>query len=551
MQRRQFLKAGVAVAATTLFTSKSLLSATADSRIEILLDEPIGTISPNIYGHFAEQLGGVIYDGIWVGEGSSIPNTNGIRTALTDALRRIHAPVIRWPGGCFADSYDWRDGISPRNQRPRRTNFWADAREARQHNTGVQSFEPNSFGTSDFVRFCRLSGAEPYIAANLRSLTALDFDRWVEYCNSPAGSTTLAEQRAKDGSRDPFNVRYWGIGNESWGCGGNFLPEDYAVEFRRFTTWVPSYGMQLAFVASGSSGDDVEWTHRFFEQLLGVRRYFPSSFWGWSVHHYAENLARGRTSDWIARKGDAVQFDDVDYYELLHEADRMEGVVLDHWNAMGEYDKQHRVKLVVDEYGPWYKPGSEVDPTHLLGQQITMRDAVVTALTLDTFNRHAEKVGMAACAQLINCLNSLFLAHENRFIVTPNYHVFEMYASHQSAQAVRAEFSAPLVKYERDGKPAQFWGLKGSASLNGKTAVLTVVNPHLSAARETEIAVRGAAITAGTSTVLANKDIHAHNTFEQPDVVKSANGSVAVGQDGSVRYTFPPASVTRLTFTLS
>src|SRR5689334_18170438 len=215
MHRRQFLKAGLAVTAATLFTSKSLLSATADSRIEILLDEPIGTISPNIYGHFAEHLGGVIYDGIWVGEGSSIPNTNGIRTALIDAMRRIHAPVIRWPGGCFADSYDWRDGTGPRNQRPRRTNFWADAREARQRTMGVQSFEPNSFGTSDFVRFCRLSGAEPYIAANVRSLTPLDFDHWMEYCNSPAGSTTLADQRAKDGSRDPFNVRYWGIGNES------------------------------------------------------------------------------------------------------------------------------------------------------------------------------------------------------------------------------------------------------------------------------------------------------------------------------------------------
>jgi alpha-N-arabinofuranosidase len=253
----------------------------------------------------------------------------------------------------------------------------------------------------------------------------------------------------------------------------------------------------------------------------------------------------------MARKGDAVQFDDVDYYELLHEADRMEGIVIDHWNAMGQYDRQHRIKLVVDEYGPWYKPGSEVDPTHLLGQQITMRDAIATALTLDTFNRHAEKVGMAACAQLINCLNSLFLAHENRFIVTPNYHVFDMFASHQAAQAVRAEFSAPMVKYERDGKPAQFWGLKGSASLNGKNLVLTVVNPHLSSTRETEIVVRGASVSSGTSTMLANKDIHAHNTFEQPDVVKPTNGSVPVAQDGGVRFTFPPASVTRLTFALS
>jgi len=551
MQRRHFLRSGLALGATALFSRNALFGASADSHIEVLVNEPIGAISPNIYGHFAEHLGGVIYDGIWVGEGSSVPNTNGIRTALVEAMRRIHAPVIRWPGGCFADSYDWKDGIGARNQRPRRTNFWADAREAKQRTGGVQFFEPNSFGTADFVRFCRLSGAEPYIAANLRSLSPLDFDHWVEYCNSPAGSTTLADQRAKDGSRDPFNVRYWGIGNESWGCGGNFLPEDYAVEFRRFITWVPSYGVQLAFVGSGSNGDDVDWTHRFFEQLLSVRRYFPGSFWGWSIHHYAENLARGRTNDWMARKGDAVQFDEVDHYELLHEADRMEGMVVDHWTAMGQYDRQHRIKLVVDEYGPWYKPGTEVDPTHLLGQQITIRDAIVTALTLDTFNRHAEKVGMAACAQLINCLNSLFLAHENRFIVTPNYHVFDMYASHQSAQAVRAEFSAPIVSYQRDGKPASFWGLKGSASLRDKNLTLTVVNPHLSAARETEIAVRGAAVSSGTSTVLANKDIHAHNTFEQPEAVKPISGSVPAAQDGTVRFTFPPASVTRITLTLS
>ncbi|HVH88247.1 MAG TPA: alpha-L-arabinofuranosidase C-terminal domain-containing protein [Terriglobales bacterium] len=550
MERRQFLKAGLLASASALLSRATVFGAAADSHIEILVNEPIGTISPNIYGHFAEHLGGVIYDGIWVGEDSKIPNNNGIRTALAEALRKVHAPVIRWPGGCFADSYDWKDGIGPRNQRPRRTNFWAGAREAKQHKTGVQEFETNAFGTADFVRFCRLSGAEPYIAANIRSLPPLDFDHWVEYCNSPTGSTTLADQRARDGLRDPLNVRYWGVGNESWGCGGNFLPEDYATEFRRYTTWVPGYGVELAFVASGSNGDDLDWTHRFFEELLGRRRYFPQSWWGWSVHHYAENLARGRTMDWIARKGDALQFDPVDYYELLHEADRMESIVLGNWNTMGEFDHQHRIKLVVDEYGPWYKSGSEIDPTHLLGQQITMRDAIATALTLDTFNRHAEKVGMAACAQLINCLNSLFLAHQDRFIVTANYHVFQMYASHQSSQAVRAEFSSPEVAYDRDGKPAHFWGLKGSASVQNKNLVLTVVNPHLEQPRETEIAVRGANVNSGSATVLASSDIHAHNTFDQPDAVRTKEALPPEPRDGIIHFTFPPASVTRLTLAL-
>lgn len=550
MERRHFLKTGLFASAAALLSRGAVFGAGADSRIDILLNEPIGTISPNIYGHFTEHLGGVIYDGIWVGEDSKIPNMKGIRAALVEALRRIHAPVVRWPGGCFADSYDWKDGVGPRSQRPRRTNFWADSREARQLKGGAQLFESNAFGTSDFVRFCRLSGAEPYIAVNLRSLPALDFDRWVEYCNSPAASTTLADQRARDGFPEPLGVRYWGIGNESWGCGGNFLPEDYAVEFRRYTTWVPGYGVDLAFVASGSNADDLDWTHRFFEELLGRRRYFPRSWWGWSIHHYAENLSRGRTNDWMARKGDALQFDPVDYYELLHEADRMDDIVLAHWAAMGQFDREHRIKLVVDEYGPWYKPGSEVDPTHLLGEQITMRDAIATALTLDTFNRHAEKVGMAACAQLINCLNSLFLAHEGHFIVTPNYHVFQMYASHQSGQALRTEFSAPEITYDRDGKPAHFWGLRGSASVQNKTLALTVVNPDLEQARECEIFVRGASLSSGTATVLSSPDVHAHNTFNQPDAVRTKEASVSVESGGSGRFTFPAASVTRLTFSL-
>src|SRR5437868_657273 len=546
MERREFLRAGLIAGTAALLCRNQVFSATTDSHIEVLLDEPLGTISPYIYGHFAEHLGGVVYDGIWVGENSNVANTSGIRTALVDALRRIHAPVIRWPGGCFADSYDWKDGIGTRNQRPRRTNFWADSREAKQLKGGVQLYEDNAFGTSDFVRFCRLSGSEPYIAANLRSLPALDFDHWVEYCNSPAGSTTLADQRTRDGSREPLNVRYWGVGNESWGCGGNFLPEEYAAEFRRFTTWVPSYGVELAFVASGPNVEDWDWTRRFFEEMLGRRRYFPPNWWGWSLHHYAENLGRGRTNDWLARKGDALKFDTIDYYEILREADRMEELVLGHWTAMGQFDRQHRIKLVVDEYGPWYKPGTEVDPTHILGQQITMRDALATALTLDTFNRHPDKVGMAACAQLINCLNSLFLAHGNRFVLTPNYHVFDMYSLHQGAQAVRAEFAAQQVRYERDGTPAQFWGLKGSASLQAKNLVLTVVNPDINQAKETEIAVRGATINLASAVALTNADVHAHNTFDQPDAVKPLTETVPGAQGRVARFTFPPASITRL-----
>jgi alpha-N-arabinofuranosidase len=522
-------------------------SQASDSRVEILLDEPIAQISPNIYGQFTEHIGGVIYDGVWVGRNSKIPNVNGIRKALVDKMREIHVPVVRWPGGCAADSYDWRDGIGPAEKRPRRTNFWeVDPDAARLHDKGRQVFETNEFGTAEFLQFCRLAGAEPYVAANVRSLTPLDFDHWVEYCNSPAGSTTLAEMRAAAGSPDPYNVRYWGVGNESWGCGGNFAPEEYATEFRRFTTWVPRYGVDLQFIGSGPNGDDVDWTRRFFERIFaGTRPYSEPAFRGWSIHHYAWNLSRGKTNDWIKAKGDALAFDPVDYYELLREADRMEKIVNDHWSAMGEFDTKRQVKLVVDEYGPWYREGTEVDITHLFGQQITMRDALATALSLDTFNRNADKVAMAATAQLVNNINTLFLAHEDQFTTTPNFHVFGMYAGHQGAQALRTEVSSPRVHYERDGQSATFWGLEGSASRQGNTVTLTLVNADLGLPKQAQIALRGAKPLSASGMVLHSSDVHARNTFAQPDAVQPAKLDVSLSQD-LLRVELPPASVSRI-----
>jgi alpha-N-arabinofuranosidase len=553
MERRKFLKAAAAsTAAALVFGKRTALAQQAGSHIEILVDEPIATIAPEIYGHFTEHLGTVVYDGIYVGEDSKIPNQQGLRTALIEGMRAIHAPVVRWPGGCFADSYDWRDGIGPRARRPRHTNFWTDAYpKALQSENIPQVYDPNTFGTSDFVRFCKLCGAEPYIAGNVRSLTPLDFDHWVEYCNSPRGTTTLAETRAADGSADAYNVRYWGVGNESWGCGGNFDPEDYAIEFKRFTTWVPSYGVPLRFVASGPNSDEQAWTRGFFNKLYhGQPSKDPHGVWGLSVHHYATNLSRGKTEDWVAEKGDALQFEPIDWYELCKETDRMEGIINDHWTALGEFDLGHNIRLVVDEYGPWYKPGTEFSPEQLLGQQITVRDAVMTAISLDTFNRNADKVGMAACAQLVNNLNALFFTHGDKFTTTPNFNVFEMYAAHQGATAVRAEFSAPAVHYDRDGKQASFWGLKGSASLKGKTLTVTAVNPDVSQARETEIVLRGATAASARAWVVTDSDIHAHNTFEQPDRVKTHAAEVAL-RSGALSFTFPPASVAKIEVQLS
>ncbi len=552
IDRRRFLRSSVLGAGALLLTRNSPFASAAvsggpDSRIEVLLEETLGIISPNVYGHFAENLSGVIYDGIWVGENSKIPNVNGIRKELIDEMRKIKAPVVRYPGGCFADSYDWRDGVGPVDKRPRRTNFWAGEESASA--PASHKYDPNQFGTNEFVHFCKLIGAQPYLAGNVRSLPAEQFYQWVEYCNSPAGSTTLADTRAAAGYSEPFDVRYWGVGNESWGCGGDFTPQEYAAEFRRYTTWVPRYGQRLSFVASGPNDSSWEWTRGFLEGIVRKSPEELRNIYGMALHYYAWNLSRGKTENWVEGKGDALKFDSIDWYELLQQGDVMESLITGHWQVMGEIDTEHRIKLVVDEWGPWYRPGSEATPGDQLEQMPTLRDAVFSGMTLDTFNRHPEKVAMANCAQLINCLNSLYLAHEDKFCVTPVGHVLAMYAAHQGGQGLRTIFSSPSVKYDRDGKPSSFWGLKGSASLQDKNLILTVVNPHVSEARETEIGVRGAAIRSGTVTTLTNSDIHAHNTFEQRNVVTPQEKQLASG-GRSVNMTLPPASVTKLAITL-
>jgi alpha-L-arabinofuranosidase len=554
MKRRQFIKSAVAGSAMVLVHRASpgmttCLSRSTDSRIEVLINEPIGRINPEIYGHFAEHLGGVVYGGIWVGEDSKIPNVGGIRKSLVDALQRVKPSVVRWPGGCFADSYNWRDGIGPRSQRPRRTNFWRDAGEwPKDVPDGPWKYDTNQFGTNEFMRFCRLIGAQPYVAANVRSLTARDFYEWVEYCNSPSGTTTLADMREAGGDREPFKVRYWGVGNESWGCGGNFTPEEYAAEYRRFTEWVPKYGIEASFIGAGPNGGDLDWSRRFFTKMNERRAL--GRMWGWALHHYSWNVSGGRTTDWRQGKGDALSYPVDEWYELLREADRIESLITDHWSVMGEIDRQHRVKLVVDEWGAWYRPGTEMHNTHLLGQQSTMRDAVLAGLTLNTFNRHADKVAMANVAQLINCLQSLFLAHEAKFVTTPTFHVFDMYSAHQGAQSIRTICSAPRPSYSRNGQPGNIRGLSESASVSGKRMVLTIANPDAAQAQTAEIAIRGAQIKSITATVLAAKDIHAHNSADQPRAVQPIETQANSGRSGALVHEFPPASVTKLEMVL-
>ena len=520
-----------------------LRAQSGDSRLEVLVDEPIGTIAPEIYGHFVEHLGGVVYDGVWVGEGSKIANVDGIRKALVDELRKIKPAVIRWPGGCFADSYDWRDGVGAPDNRPRRTDFWADTQPAqnRPATAGPQRFDPNRFGTNEFIRFCRLTGAAPYLAANVRSLPARDLYQWIEYCNAPAGATTMADLRAARGDREPFGVSYWGVGNEPWGCGGNFTPEEYATEFRRYTAWVPKYGVPIKFIAAGPNGGDREWTTRFFRTLTARSARALNDVFGWALHYYC-----GSTGD-----RNAIQFTTDDWYDLLSRADRMESLVTQHWSAMAESDPMHKVKLIVDEWGAWHAGSADMPANYLWAYPGSLRDALVAALTLDTFNRHADKIAMANVAQLINTIHSLFVAHEDRFTVTPNFHVFAMYAVHQGGRALRTVFSAPTLAFTRDGRSQTLWGLGGSASLRDKDLTVTVVNPHATDRRECVIALRGATIREGRGTVLSSTDLRAHNSFEQPDALVPHDAPVRRSAAGSLVHTFPPASVTRLQLTLA
>jgi alpha-L-arabinofuranosidase len=545
--RRNFLLSSLALLAPRA-------SQAAVTRIDILPDEPIGTISPNIYGHFTEHIGGVIYGGVWVGENSKIPNMGGVRKELIDNLKRLKPPVIRWPGGCFADSYNWRDGVGPRNTRPRRTNFWANTPYLTKAPDGPQKYDPNEFGTNEFAHFCEAVGAQPYFAGNMRSLTPYDFYEWIEYCNSPAGTTSLATLRAQGGDTEPFPVKLWGVGNESWGCGGGFTGDEYAVEFRRFTEWVPEFGIDVRFIASGPNVADYAWTQSFFQKLTEKGKGQLKKVFGTALHYYC-----GTTGT-----GDSTNFDEAGWYQLLRQTSFMEDLITNHWGVMGEVDTEHRVKLVVDEWGAWHHTDPGIDPRYLFCFYPTLRDALVSGITLDIFNRHADKVALASAAQLINNIHTSFIAVAERFTVTPVFHVFEMYAGHQGATSVRTLISAgPLNGVPPYTAPANredavtgtaskipLAALSGSCSIQGKQALLTVVNPDLKNAHETEIAVRGARIASARATVLTSTDMHAHNTLDQPHALEPKSDShVTVGLP--FVYKFAPASVTSLALTLT
>jgi alpha-L-arabinofuranosidase len=486
------------------------------AKITINLGDVVGIINPNIYGHFAEHLGRCIYEGVWVGEDSAIPNTGGIRNDVVAALRKLKPAVIRWPGGCFADDYHWQDGVGPVDQRPVRVNIhWGEV------------VEPNSFGTQEFIRFCRMVGAEPYFVGNVGSGAVRELREWVEYCNFE-GDSTLAQQRAADGSPEPLNVTYWGVGNENWGCGGSFSPEDYGTEFRRYATFVRGFGKELYVIACGPAGNDVEWTVRFFRKLR-------KDYWDFrNIHGFAAHYYCGTA-------GTATEYTVDQWYELIYRGLQMEPLVVQQRAAMDAYDPERKIGLIVDEWGTWHPAEPGTNPRFLY-QQNTLRDGLVAATSLDIFNRHADKVVMTNIAQTINVLQAMILTQEEKMLVTPTGHVYEMYAPHQGGTALRTVIESESVTFKaRDGED-DLPLVAGSASLKGKTLFLTLTNSHAAESLEVPIELLGgAAARSGSARVLAG-EIHAHNTFDAPAAIQPE--AVDVACEGS-RFvlTLPAASV--------
>ena len=481
---------------------------------ELLLDfnSSLGTVSPMIYGHFAEHIGGVYYDGLWVGEDSPVENVRGFRKALVDSFRKIHPPVLRWPGGCFAETYDWRDGIGPRAQRPERVNWWYTM----DHRT-----ESNAVGTHEFMDFCRMVGAEPYVAANMTSTTALHIRNWMEYCNAAEGLTTLARERASNGDPAPFNVKYWGIGNENWGGGGQMSPEMYAREYLRYSTVCNSLSRDgLRFIMCGANGHDIAWTRRVLKEWGGCGGH-EASTWGMSVHYYCGTAGQPQT------------FTEDQWYQQLFQADFMRRIIEDHRAAMDEFDPDRRIGLVIDEWGCWHKDGSGPSKGYnLFEQQSSMRDAMVAAMTLNTFNNHCDVVAMANVAQLCNNLHSLYLAGGEHFVETPNYHVFDMYKTHQGGRHIAVRVCCEAL--EREGfRPLET--LSASASEKDGKVTITLANADLLKSQTVRLTAVGGALGATAQmTTLRHDDVHACNTFEAPRTVVPTTGTLDWREGASV-----------------
>ena len=482
--------------------------------ISLSPDRSRGNINRNIYGHFSEHLGRCIYQGLFVGKDSPIPQVRGIRSDVVEALKKIHAPVLRWPGGCFADEYHWQDGIGPQESRKRMVNTnWG----------GV--VEDNSFGTHEFMDLCEQVGCEPYFSANVGSGTVREMAEWIEYCNSD-GDSSVVRVRRENGRENAWGVKYWGIGNESWGCGGNMRAEYYADVYRRYQTFCRTYGKNRPFrIASGSSGLDYHWTEVLMREAAGCMD-------GISVHYYTV------CGDSWEKKGSATDFTREDYYKTLKKAWRMEEIISHHDAIMTRYDPEKRVGLVVDEWGTWFDVEPGTNPGFLY-QQNTMRDAMVAAITLNIFNEHCDRVIMANLAQTVNVLQAVILTEGEKMVLTPTYHVMDLYQAHQDARHVSS-----FVQTGTAGTEA--WTVERiTASASEKNGAVTVTAVNLDEGSAEEIRITGVPARKARARMLAG-DMRQKNDFDaSPLSIQPL--AVRVDENGDAFLTLPPCSVAEIT----
>ncbi|MFE5408326.1 alpha-N-arabinofuranosidase [Microbacterium sp. NPDC056569] len=503
------------------------------ARAVVDLDVPGPVISRHLYGHFAEHLGRCIYGGFYVGEDSSIPHERGIRLDVVEALKGIGIPNLRWPGGCFADEYHWRDGIGPKESRPRMVNtHWGDV------------VENNHFGTHEFMDLCEMLGADAYVSGNVGSGSVQEMSDWVEYLTRD-GDSPMASLRRENGRDEPWKVPFWGIGNEAWGCGGNFTAPQFASEARRYATFCRDHGdNKLYRIAAGASDDDVTWTTALMEALncLGCQRDPKNIFQAISFHYYT--LA-GTWED----KGSATSFSTDDYYATMSKAQDIDRIIAAHSRIMDAYDPGRKVGLVLDEWGTWWNVEEGTNPGFLY-QQNTVRDALVAAVHFDAFHRNADRLVMANIAQTVNVLQAMLLtdAETGALVLTPTYHVFEMNRGHHDATSLAVHILDAPDAREADGRPLQI--VSASASTTGSTALLSLSNLDAEASLTIDVDLRGRAVAAATARVLTGDSAAAHNTAEVPDAVAPvALETELVG--GTLRVTLPAHSFATVSLELA
>jgi len=475
-------------------------------------------ISKNIYGHFSEHLGRCIYEGLFVGETSPIPNVKGMRVDVVNALKQIKIPVLRWPGGCFADEYHWKDGIGPKENRKRMIN---------NHWGGM--VEDNSFGTHEFMELCYQLGCEPYINGNLGSGTIQEMSEWVEYLTFN-GISPMAELRKENGREAAWQVKYFGIGNENWGCGGNMRPEYYADEYRRFQTYIRNYEPNKVFkIACGANSGDYNWTRVLMERACNWMDAL-------TLHYYTIQ------GDWND-KGSAIGFTEPDYYKILKKTFYMEELLAKHIHIMDQFDPEKKVKLIVDEWGSWYDVEIGTNPGFLY-QQNTMRDAMIAGINLNLFNKHSNRIGMANLAQTVNVLQAVILTEGEKMVLTPTYHVFDLYKVHQDSTLLESFITAEMIGSEE----SQIVDLYESSSIDTKGWVhITICNTDLSCEKVINGQLLGNEFSEVEAEILKG-GMDGHNTFDKPECIKlEAFTDVNITEEGFMAK-LPPCSIVRFTF---